>query len=301
MKILKKLKKDPVVIGFTMIILVVILLGCFAPLIAPNDPNEMSITLKYGAISFQYPFGNDYLGRCIFSRILYGIRPSVLMVISAMMLTVSIGTLVGLVAGYFKGKVDEILMRICDIMLSFPPDAMVLASVGIFGVGLRNILLTIVFLRWPWYARVFRTAVMKYTDKNFIQFAKASGTNDMRIIFRHILPSVLPDITVVASNNICTLILMISGFSFLGLGVQAPTAEWGVMLNEAKRVMLSHPEQLIAPATAIILVCVSFAFLGDALRDAMDSKHMNYNLQRKGFKVLRNTLRNVVRKKEGVA
>jgi len=283
MKMWKKLLKDRIAVLCLAVIAVIVLAGCFAPYLAPNDPNEMNAVLKYAGPSAQFPLGNDYLGRCILSRLIYGIRPSVLLVMLAMAVTIGVGTAVGLVAGYFKGKVDEILMRLCDVMLSFPSEVMILAFVGIFGIGLRNILLAIVLLRWPWYARVFRTAVMKYTDKNYIQFAKATGCGTPHILFQHVLPSVLPEVSVIASSSLCSLILSISGFSFLGLGVQAPTAEWGMMLNEAKESMLIHPEQMLAPGLAIVLVCVAFAFLGDSLRDAMDVKHVQHPSKQKRF------------------
>lgn len=275
----KKLRHDPIAVTCLIIIAAVILIGCFAPLIAPNDPNQMNPELKYAGMSARYPLGNDYLGRCVLSRVIYGIRPSVLLIMLAMLVTIGIGAAIGLVSGYYKGKVDEFFMRLCDIMLSFPSEVMILAFVGIFGVGLRNILLATVLLRWPWYARVFRTAVMKYTDKNYVQFARATGCSTAHILFGHLLPAVFPEIALIASNSLCSLILSVSGYSFLGLGVQAPTAEWGMMLSEAKNVMLVHPEQMLAPGLAIMLVCVSFAFLGDSLRDAMDAKHVSRRKQ----------------------
>lgn len=268
-----RLKKDIIFKISILFILIVIIAGVLAPYLSINDPNKVNVALKYAGASREYPFGNDYLGRCIFSRVLHGIRPSVILVLLTMLATITIGIIIGLISGYFKGKIDEFFMRLCDIMLSFPSDTMVLACVGIFGIGIKVILLTIIALRWPWYARIFRTATMKYTNENFIQYEKAIGSGHLYIIFKHILPSILPEIAVVSSNNVSSLILMISAFSFLGLGVQAPNPEWGMMLNEAKSVVLIHPEQLIAPGLAIVMVCVAFAFSGDSLRDAMDSKH----------------------------
>lgn len=284
MGIWQKMKRDPIALACLAVIVIIFLLGCFSHVIAPHDPTEVNTALKYASPSFAYPLGNDYLGRCILSRLLYGIVPSVLLVVIAMACTIAIGTIIGLLSGYCRGKVDEFFMRFCDIMLSFPADVMVLAIVGIFGTGLRNILVAIIVLRWPWFARVFRTAVMKYTDKNYVQFAKASGCSFTHIIFRHILPSVFPEIAVIASNNVSSLILCISGFSFLGLGVQAPTPEWGMMLNEARNVLLLHPGQMMAPGIAIIIVCVAFSFLGDSIRDAMDVKHVRYGLRKKSLK-----------------
>lgn len=272
MNLLKKIQRYRIVKICLSVIILVIIAGFLVPYIAPNNPDKINMGLKYASATMQFPFGNDYLGRCILSRILYGIKPSVIYVIMTMSVTVGIGLIVGVLSGYYQGKVDEFFMRICDVFLSFPPEAMVLAAVGILGVGLKNMLFTIILLRWPWYARIIRSAVLKYRNKNHIYYSKAIGQSDLKIIIFGILPSIVPDVAVVASNNVCTLILMMSGFSFLGLGVRPPQAEWGMMLSEAKKVMLTHPEQLLAPSGAIVLVCICFAFLGDALRDASDSK-----------------------------
>lgn len=280
-----KIKKDRLAVISFSIILTVIILGIFAPCIAPNDPDQINAALKYSHSSFEYPLGNDHLGRCILSRLLYGIRPSVIFVMLSMVGTIFIGLSIGVVAGYFKGKVDEVLMRICDVMLSFPADAMVLASVCIFGRGIFTILITMTLLRWPWYARVFRASVLKYADTGYIQFAKATGSKPGNIIFSHVLPAVLPDISIIASNNICSMILSVSAFSFLGLGIEAPNAEWGMMLSEAKNVMILHPLQIIPPALSIVLICLSFSFIGDALRDTMDAKYISKNCIKRFIKI----------------
>lgn len=274
MNLLKRLIKDKYAMIPLLIIIVIVCVGLLADFVAPNDPNMVNISLKYSTPSKEYPFGNDYLGRCIFSRIVYGIKPSLIYVILTMFATVGLGCIIGVIAGYFQNTVGEIIMRLCDILLSFPSEAMVLASAGIFGIGLRNMLLTIVFLRWPWYAKIIRSSVLKYINKNDVYYMKAIGHRNSYIIFFHIIPSIIADIAVIATNNINTLILMMSSFSFLGLGVQAPNAEWGMMLSEAKKVVLTHPEQLLAPSGGIILVCICFAFLGDALRDASDVRRM---------------------------
>ena len=272
--VFKKMLRDPIAVVCMGIMCLIILAGIFAPLVAPNDPEAVDVILKYAGPSAQFPLGNDYLGRCTLSRLIYGIRTSVLLVLVTMAANVGIGLVLGLIAGYFRGMVDEILMRICDIMLSFPTQAMVLAIVGILGVGLDKILLAVIFFQWPWYARVFRTSIMKYSDKNYVQYSKACGFSTPHILFRNVLPAAIPEIVVIGSNNICSLILNVSGYSFLGLGVQAPKAEWGMMLNETRTVMLTHPEQMMAPGIAIMIVCVCCSFLGDSLRDAMDAKHV---------------------------
>lgn len=284
MEIIKKLKADKLAVSSVMIILVIIIVGIFANVFAPNDPLAVNAVLKFDGPSWQYPLGNDQLGRCILSRLIYGVRSSVLFIMLAMFITMTIGTVLGIIAGYFRGKIDEVIMRICDIVLSFPSEVMTLAILGMFGTGLKNILLACIIMKWAWFTRVFRSAVMKYTDKNYILFARASGCKTSHIFLKHIFPAVFPEIAVIASNDISSLILMVSGLSFLGLGVQPPTPEWGMMLNEAKNTMLSHPYQMMPPGIAIMLVAVSFAFLGDFIRDAMDAKHESYTFRKKRFK-----------------
>ncbi|MEI4621672.1 staphylopine uptake ABC transporter permease subunit CntC [Bacillus cereus] len=272
MKILKALGKDRLAIISLVVIVVIIVAGIFAPLLAPHDPEEVNMRLRYEAPSWEYLLGNDHLGRCVLSRLIYGIRPSILWVLVTLLIIVSIGTILGLIAGYFRGRVDAFIMRICDIMLSFPGYVMALAVVGILGVGFKNILIAFIFIKWAWFARVIRTSVMQYSELNYVKFSKASGISNIQIICKHIVSVALPDIAVISSSSIGSMILQISGFSFLGLGVQAPDAEWGMMLNEARKVMFSKPELMLAPGLATIIVVSAFNFLSDAFQIALDPK-----------------------------
>ncbi|MDZ5608186.1 nickel/cobalt ABC transporter permease [Bacillus pseudomycoides] len=272
MKILKALSKDKLAIISLVVIVVTIVAGIFAPLLAPHDPEEVNMRLRYATPSWEYLFGNDHLGRCVLSRLIYGIRPSILWILVALLIIVLIGTILGLIAGYFRGRVDAFIMRICDIMLSFPGYVMALAVVGILGVGFKNILIAFILIKWAWFARIIRTSVMQYSELNYVKFSKASGISDIQIICKQIVPVALPDIAVISSSSIGSMILQISGFSFLGLGVQAPNAEWGMMLNEARKVMFSKPELMLAPGLAIITVVSAFNFLSDALQIALDPK-----------------------------
>lgn len=219
------------------------------------------------------PLGNDQLGRCVLSRLIYAIRPSVLYVLFALLITVMIGAVLGMISGYHKGRVDNVIMRLCDVMLSFPGEVITLAIIGVFGVGLQNILLASILTKWAWFTRVIRTSVMQFTEQNYVRFAKAAGCSPFHVLTRHILPMTFSEIAVIFSSSVCSMILQISGFSFLGLGIQAPAPEWGMMLNEAKDVMLSYPALMLPPGIAVMLVSASFGFLGDSLRDAMDPKH----------------------------
>ncbi|MGM7723058.1 staphylopine uptake ABC transporter permease subunit CntC [Metabacillus sp. Hm71] len=272
MKIVKNLSKDKLAVISFIIIVITIIVGLFAPFFAPYDPNEVNMGLRYASPSWEYPLGNDHLGRCILSRIVYGIRPSVLWVLVALFISVLIGAVLGFLAGYFKGKVDAFLMRICDIMLSFPGYVMTLAIIGILGVGLENILIGFILVKWAWFTRVIRTSVMQYSELDYVKFSKLTGMSDLNIIYKHLIPVTFSDIAVISSSSIGSMILQISGFSFLGLGIQAPNAEWGMMLNEAREVMFTRPELMAAPGLAIVLIVSAFHFLSDALQVALDPK-----------------------------
>lgn len=249
-----------------------LLVGIFASWIAPNDPEEIHMDLRFASASWEYLLGNDHLGRCVLSRLIYGIRPSVLWVLIALAISVGIGAVVGFIAGYFKGKTDALLMRICDIMLSFPGYVMTLAIIGILGVGLQNILLAFILMKWSWFARIIRTSVMQYSSAEYVMFSKTLGVGSLQIIWKHIVPVTFPVIAVTSSSAFSSMILQLSGFSFLGLGVQAPQAEWGMMLNEAREVMFSRPELMLAPGITTILFVSAVNFFTDALQVSLDPK-----------------------------
>jgi nickel transport system permease protein len=275
MRIWKNLSQDKLAMTSLLIIVVTVIVGIFAPLFAPSDPNEVNMSLRYASPSFEYLLGNDHLGRCILSRIIYGIRPSVLWVVVVLFISVLIGAILGFLAGYFRGKVDAVIMRLCDTMLSFPGYVMALAIVGVLGVGLENILIAFALIKWAWFARVIRTSVMQYAELDYVKFSKAIGTSHIKIIYKHIIPVTFSDIAVISSTSIGSMILQISGFSFLGLGIQAPNAEWGMMLNEAREVMFTRPELMLAPGLAIIIVVSACNFLSDSLQVAVDPKLAN--------------------------
>lgn len=256
----------------TALILVTAVLGILAPWIAPNDPYENDIINKFAAFSLEYPLGTDQLGRCVLSRMLFGIRPTLGLAALTMIGTIGLGALMGLLAGHFGGIVDEVIMRVVDVMLSFPSQIMVFAVVALLGIDVRNVILANVFIKWAWYARMIRTGVVQYRDRNFVLFSRAVGMPEHFILFRHLLPSIAADLAVLSSLDIGWAIINISTLSFLGLGVQAPIPEWGAMLNEAKNVLTTNPVQMLAPGIAIVAVVTAFNLLGDALRDVLDPK-----------------------------
>ncbi|CEI83212.1 peptide ABC transporter permease [Oceanobacillus oncorhynchi subsp. incaldanensis] len=269
---LNKLMRDRSAMICIIFLTLVVLAGIFAPWLAPHSPIDVNVKEKLAGISTTYPLGTDQLGRCIFSRLLYGIRTTVFIAFITMIVTIVIGTLIGGIAGLFRGKIDEIIMRICDVFMSFPSEVMILAIIGMMGPGLTNIVIASIIAKWAWYTRMVRSIIIKYADKNYIQFARVSGFSRWHIFKKHIMPNTVGEISVLATLDAGSVILMISALSFLGLGVQAPTPEWGMMLNEAKNVMTIYPELMLAPGIAILVVVAAFNFLGDSLQDAFNVK-----------------------------
>ncbi|WP_294612311.1 nickel/cobalt ABC transporter permease [uncultured Gilliamella sp.] len=272
MNLLPQLIKNKTALCCLIIIAIIIVLGILAPYIAPFDPNKVRIIRKYAGISAEHWLGCDHLGRDILSRLLYGIRATVFLSLLTMIITIVIGSIIGLISGYNRGKLDECIMRMCDIMLSFPSQVMILAIVGVLGVGIENVIIANIVVKWAWYSRMIRSSVIKYSRKNYILFSRAIGAPHTFIIRHHLLPNVMSELVVLATLDTGWVILNISALSFIGLGVQAPTAEWGLMLSEAKNVMIQHPMQMVFPGIAILVVVAAFNMLGDCLRDILDPK-----------------------------
>ena len=272
MNLIKKLINNKTALICLIIITTMIILGILAPYIAPFDPNKVRIVRKYAAISSEHWLGCDHLGRDIFSRLLYGIRSTLFLSLLTMIITIIVGSVIGLISGYRRGKLDECIMRLCDIMLSFPSQVMILAIVGVLGVGIENVIIANIVVKWAWYSRMIRSSVIKYSRKNYILFSRAIGAPHSFIICRHLLPNIMSELVVLATLDTGWVILNISALSFIGLGVQAPTAEWGLMLSEAKNVMTQHPMQMVFPGIAILIVVAAFNMLGDCLRDILDPK-----------------------------
>ncbi|MCX8659826.1 nickel ABC transporter permease subunit NikC [Gilliamella sp. B2772] len=272
MNLIKQVISNKTALVCLIIIITIIVLGILAPYIAPFDPNKVRIVRKYAAISSEHWLGCDHLGRDIFSRLLYGIRSTLFLSLLTMIITIIVGSIIGLISGYQRGKLDECIMRLCDIMLSFPSQVMILAIVGVLGVGIENIIIANIVVKWAWYSRMIRSSVIKYSRKNYILFSRAIGAPHSFIIYRHLLHNVMSEVVILATLDTGWVILNISALSFIGLGVQAPTAEWGLMLSEAKNVMTQHPMQMVYPGIAILIVVAAFNMLGDCLRDILDPK-----------------------------
>lgn len=273
MKIMAALLRDRLALVCLSFILLLII-GCvLAPWLAAFDPLYIDTTRKLASPSALHWLGTDHLGRDIFARLLYGARITLGFSILTMLITATVGSSLGILAGYRGGKIDTLLMRLCDIMVSFPSEVLILAIVGMLGPSLENVVLACIVAKFPWYTRMVRTIVRKYTDMNYILYAKVVGFSTNTIIRRHLIPNAAGEIIVLATLDSGAIILLISALSFLGLGVQPPTPEWGTMLSEAKNIMTLYPWQMLPPGLAILALVAAFNFLGDSLRDAFDPLH----------------------------
>ena len=259
------LMRSKMVVGLMSFVGIIALIGIFAPWIAPHDPYANDILIKFAPYSLDHPLGTDHLGRDILSRLIYGIRPTLFLSLLTMLATISLGAIMGLLSGYFRGIVDEVIMRVVDMMLSFPSQIMIFAVIALLGVDVQNIIIANVIIKWAWYARMIRTNVMKYRDRNFILYSRCIGSKES---------SIASEMAVLASLDVGWTIINISTLSFLGLGIQAPLPEWGAMLNEAKNVLTVNPMQMIAPGVSIVVLVSAFNLLGDAIRDALDPKEV---------------------------
>lgn len=260
--------------GVILLVLLVLFVAIFAQQLAPQDPYETSFINANQAPSEEHWCGTDALGRDIFSRLILGTQTSVLSALLLIVVTTSAGLIVGMVAGYYGGKIDIILMRIVDTTLSFPDFVIAIAIIGMVGTGLFPAMCAIVGVKWAKYARLTRSMAMKIKNQGFILAAVTNGTKKSKIIFFHILPNIIPQICVTASLDIGSMILMLSSLSFLGFGVLPPTPEWGYMLNEGRSSFLTSPYLLWGPGTAIFLVVMIFNLFGDSMRDIFDTKSL---------------------------
>ncbi|MEW5920399.1 MAG: nickel transporter permease [Bacillota bacterium] len=270
--VLGRLLQDKLALLGLGIILVMVTAAVFAPYFAPNDPFKVDLMQRLLPPQAQYPLGTDHLGRCLLSRLFYGSRSSLttaaLALTAIMLISIPFGTL----AGYCGGQVDNILMRIVDVLLAFPGLVLALVIAGILGPGLLNVMLAVAAVRWVGYARVIRVTVLSVKEKEFVSAARACGTSGLGIIIRHILPNVLSPVIILATLDIGRLIIAISSLSFLGLGAQPPVPEWGAMLNDGRSYMQVAPQLMIYPGLAIMTVALAFNLLGDGLRDALDPR-----------------------------
>lgn len=264
------LKHKPAVIG-SVVFATLVLLAVLAPLIAPFDPTVITPDFE-AAPNGVYWLGTDEVGRDVFSRLLYGSRISLFVGVSSVAIYVMIGTTLGLIAGYFGGKIDSVIMRITEIFQSFPSFMVILVLVSIIGPGVGTITLVLGFLNWPGLCRIVRGDVLSIKSSEYIQAAISIGYSTPHILFRETLPNVLSSIFVNATFGVASAILTESSLSFLGMGIQPPTSSWGNTLSQAQSltVLSSQPWLWIPAGIMILLAVLSINFIGDGLRDAFD-------------------------------
>lgn len=252
------------------IVVVLLLAAAAAPAISPHDPNEQEAVDRLAGVSADHPLGTDHLGRDNLSRLLYGGRWSLGVAFVTTAAVMTIGVVLGMIAGYFGRWADAIVMRLVDMLLALPSLVLALAIVGTLGPGIGNVMVALIAATWVLYARVTRGLVLSAREREFVVSARASGASHMRIMGRHILPNVISSVIVLASLQTGRVVLALAALGFFGLGVQPPTPEWGTMLNEARPFLMRAPSLMIYPGVAITLTVVGFNLLGDGLRDVFD-------------------------------
>ncbi len=270
--VLQHLRRDRTALVGIALVVTLLLVAAAAPLVAPHDPTAVNSLAIMQTSSREHLLGTDYLGRDMLSRLIHGARWTLSLALIATAAIVAIGVIVGLIAGYFGGWVDDLLMRIVDVLLAFPSLILALAIVGMLGPGLRNVLIGMIAVWWASYARIIRSITLSLRDRDYITAASCCGCSDWRIILRHLFPNVIPSIIVLASLEIGALMLALSSLSFLGLGAQPPTPEWGTMLNDGRVFFSSAPRMMIYPGVAMTITVMAFNLLGDGLRDALDPR-----------------------------
>jgi peptide/nickel transport system permease protein len=254
------------------IVIVAALGAAVGPMLMPFDPAAQDLALRLAGPSGTHPFGLDELGRDILARVLAGAQISFLVGLTVVSVSASFGTLLGAVAGYFGGAMDDVISRAIDVLLAFPGLLLAIALVAVLGPSLGNVLFALTIIGWVGYARLVRGQVLRAREFEYVQAARAAGAKSPRILWRHVIPAALPAVVVQATLGMAGAIIGEAALSFLGLGVQPPTPSWGTMLNGGRAHLLDAPHLTVFPGLAIALLVLGFNFLGDGLRDYADPK-----------------------------
>ncbi|MFG6120482.1 nickel transporter permease [Thalassobacillus sp. FIB228] len=265
------IKSKTSLIGLVIITLLIVV-AIFAPQIATHSPTDQSIIDRYQSPSSEHLLGTDELGRDIFSRIVYGSRITIQIGVITVGISMIVGVFLGAVAGFFGRWVDQIIMRLIDIMMAFPSILLAIALVAVLGKSLTNAMIAVGIVGVPHFARIVRSTVLSVKETEYIEASRVIGAKNGRILFSHVLPNCLAPIIVQATLTIGTAILDAAGLSFLGLGAQPPLPEWGAMLSDGRSALQTAPWVVMFPGFAILLVVLGFNLLGDGLRDALDPR-----------------------------
>jgi peptide/nickel transport system permease protein len=268
----RRLKRNRAATVGGMIVVLFVIIALLAPFISPYPPNEGDLAKRLKPPTRQHLLGTDALGRDLLSRVIYGARISLQIQVVAVMIALLIGTFLGMVGGYYGGKLDHLIMRLMDILLAFPGIFLAISIIAVLGTGLTNLMLAAGIYSVPQFARIVRGSVLTLKEKEFIEAARAVGENDFNILFRYLLPNSIAPIIIQTTLRMATVLLTASGLSFLGLGVQPPTPEWGAMLSNARAYLITAPHVATVPGLAIMLVVMGFNLFGDGLRDSLDPR-----------------------------
>jgi peptide/nickel transport system permease protein len=273
---IQKIKKNTIkgrLIFFLILVAILLLVTIFANQLVPYDPYAQDLSKSMLPPSSEHLMGTDRYGRDMFSRVIVGAQVSIFSTLALVGVISIFGTIVGTLCGYYGGAVDSIVMRISDICLAFPGLVFALAIAALLGGGVSNAVIALAVISWPKYARVARSQTLALKNGPFVSAARLSGSTSMQMILRHILPNILGPILVTAMLDIGTMMMELAGLSFLGLGAQPPTAEWGNMMSGGRSMLQTYPWLVLSPGFAIFLTVVIFNLLGDTVRDYMDPKN----------------------------
>ncbi len=265
-------KKNKLAVVSAIVILILILVAIFSSVIAPYSPDEINLKKIYQPPSWKHPFGTDMNGRDVFSRVIYGARISMSVGFISSGISGLIGVLIGAFAGFFGGKIDTLLMRLVDLVLSIPSFFLLLMVIAMLEPNIYNVMIVIALTSWPGLARMVRAEVLSVRERDFVQAAVALGIGRWRIIWRHIIPNVLAPVFVAMTLGVAAAILVESGLSFLGLGVQPPTPSWGNILAQGRSVMQFAWWMTVFPGLAIFITVLGYNLIGEGLRDALDPR-----------------------------
>ena len=269
-QLLRMCRQNKLAVFSALVILIIILMAVFAPLIAPYGEAEQDLAARLQAPSAAHLFGTDELGRDVFSRVLYGSRLSLIIGIFPTVISMLVGIVLGLIAGYFRGWADYAIMRVADVMLSFPSLLLAMVVMYTLGSSVLNIFIALSLVSWASVARVVRSQTLSLKESEYVEAARSIGVSNKNIMFRHILPNCIPSLIVLFTLNVPSAILSESALSFLGIGAQPPAASWGLIVNQSKQFLFTQPWLSLAPCIAIMIVVLAFNFLGDGLRDVLD-------------------------------
>jgi peptide/nickel transport system permease protein len=271
-EVLHRLSRNPIIVIGAIVIVLMILVGTFAPYLAQHEPSKMNPRHRREAPSKEFWLGTDRLGRDMLSRLIWGTRVSLVIGVLAVSVSLVIGLTIGMISGYYGGMLDEILMRIMDIIFAFPSLLLAIALIAVTGPSMRNIIFVVGLIRIPRFARILRGTVLSIKEKEFVEAARALSKSDIGIMLQHILPNCIAPLTVEASLSIATAIITESALSFLGIGVRPPTPSWGQMIADGRSELFTAPWIVIFPGLAIMLTVLGYNLLGDGLRDALDPR-----------------------------